>query len=264
MDILQGKEKITFSSVKFGDSKIDFNWVSSFKGFDFDGDGVLDINDCEPFDKTRQDFKPNKLMMADLKKLPILFHSGDLTKTGFPKRVYTIDGYFMDKGTGGKLIKAKSIPVNVKRAIRRFLQVVKERPDVLKSIRQRKTWVIFTIQGENYGFVPLHGRFAVVNLKGKKGIPFGYHTKEGLNAVQESAGTIHHELEHVKQFQTSNPSKWMGVSFKKSKIRRAKQEIEAQKKERREMIRRYRYPTQKKYIQGVRSALLSMDELSRR
>lgn len=277
--MLQTKEKISFPSVNLSHSKINFNskvdinWTSSFKGFDFDGDGVLDVKDCKPFDKKRQHIKPNKLMMAELKKLPILFYGGDLSRTDVPKKIYTIDGYLMD---GGKLTKAKSIPANIKKAIRRFLMVVKERPDVLKTIRQRKTWVVFTTKGDNYGFVPLSGRYAVVNLKGRTGRPFGYHKGKQFDSqenfddfigsdVQEGAGTIHHELEHVKQFQTSSPSKWFGSGKeRKHEAQRTKEERQAHKKERKEQVRRYRYSSQKKHTQGIRSALLSMDELSGR
>ena len=259
---------------KSSNSKVNFNWSIKFKGFDFDRDGLLDFKDCKPFDKKRHHFYPNATLMKELTKLPIFFAGKDEDLYGW-RRLYVIstDEY-------GKLIYVRINPYNkqneevlrvpkrVYDAIQRFFMVVKERPDILKSIKRRKTNVVFTAGSDDpgiYGHVPLHGKYAVVNLSGRKGIPFGYHGEEDFlqSDVQEGAGTVHHELKHIEQHQTMSPSKWMptGGKLKKVDKRNEKVEREAQMAERRETIRRYRYPSKKKMEKAVKEQFFRFDEL---
>jgi len=216
---------------------------------DSDKDGVSDPLDCRPFNPYLQHTRPNKSMKERLRALPIYFSTTEVEGGNRIKVLYSLDGYKLMRN---KKTKADHIPQNVKKAMQRFYSMIKKRPDTVGEMERKAPHVIiFTVKGgqTTTGYVqpmkevePLEEgkregeHKVVVRLTSRQGHPY----RRG--DVEESAGTVHHELEHVRQMKTYEKKPTLYRRMEKGRYSKRRIEVLARESERKAERKRY-YPT---------------------
>lgn len=189
---------------------------------DSDRDGFANIFDCSPFDPRRQDIKPNVMIDEELKKLPIYF-----TTTSNPTNTTPLYHY-----------SDKNIPKKAYLAKMRFLSIVKKRPDVIGEIKRKgPSLVVFTSHGgiaeDALGLAYPDESYVLVRLTGRIGVP--YRRTE----IDEGAGTIIHEMEHIRQFKSYEKKPKLMKKMFKGRYEKRPGEIQADEAERKAFRKRY-------------------------
>jgi len=210
MNLKFGNPNNMLKSVEKQLNALDKNIKRNAYFLDSDGDGYINMIDCRPYDKKRQDIKPNRLMRERIKKLRIAFFKKHDVKKDPALQVLGGEGYTYDE------TYKKDAPKEVKSSRRHFESVAKKRPDVVGAIERGEAPVVVFTDEQAY-FEPTEREAKIRGLKaGKKYKTSGMtypatrsvyvHTghrhpkvtkRQNIDLV---AGTIHHEEEHVKQF----------------------------------------------------------------
>lgn len=132
-------------------------------GFDTDRDGVKDRFDCRPFDPQKQHVTPNKMMMEEIKKLPIYVTDASLQEfekyLDYPRPYREVSQYHVLSRD------AKQKAPVMRRAV---LSIIKRYPNVIGLIKQRKPeYILFTkvvFDPSAVGFTDLETKSIVVQL----------------------------------------------------------------------------------------------------
>ena len=132
-------------------------------GFDTDRDGVKDRFDCRPFDPQKQHVTPNKMMMEEIKKLPIYVTDASIQEfekcSDFKRPYMQVSQYHVLSR------EAKQKAPVMRRAV---LSILKRYPNVIGLIKQRQprhilfTKVVFDLSAR--GFTDLETTDIVVQL----------------------------------------------------------------------------------------------------
>lgn len=200
-------------------------------GFDTDRDGVKDRFDCRPFNPRKQHVTPNKMIMEEIKKLPIYVSDADLQEfekwsgSKYPYR--EVSQYHVLSR------EAKQKAPVMRRAV---LSILKRYPNIIGLIKQRQPrYILFTkvvFDPSARGFTDLETTDIVVQLPSihdiNKADAKAFLENSLLNMPEryarikqerfyrdifqdepeevkrrksrkDMAGTTFHELEHVKQ-----------------------------------------------------------------
>jgi len=210
----------TFKPPKIKTIPIRFN-------FDTDRDGVKDYKDCRPFNTHKQHARPSQTTRKRLEKLPIYFVSNEATPydVAVSKKKYTV--------------RDKKVPKTIHQTRQRFYSVIKKRPDVLGEMeRTTPDAIVFTKRGgqeEGYFLSTDDEELVVSRLSSRTGHP--YREEE----AQESAGTIHHELEHVKQSRRWKGKPKLKKKMTKGSYSKRREEVLAREAEEKAAKARYEY-----------------------
>lgn len=225
MNLRFGNPSNMLKSVEHQLKALDKNIKKNRYFVDTDGDGFINMIDCRPYNPRMQDIKPNIQMRKRLKKLPIFFMEKIGVKEDPAVTVLTTDrAYSYEEAT------KKDAPKKVKSSRRHFESVVKKRPDTVGTMEKtRASAVVFT--DEPIIFTPTEQEAKARGLIAGKDYPsYGttfpvtqsvvVHTghrhptkitkRENIEAV---AGTIHHEHEHVRQFQSGKDLRAINKRF---------------------------------------------------
>jgi hypothetical protein len=249
------------------------SFTKGFKSFtifkDSDNDRVLDIFDCRPRNPKKQHVTPSRTTEARLERLPIYFTTNPAGIHA--DKLYTLQGtvIMLDRATGYKKeYKAEHIPKEIRTAITKFYSMIKKRPDTLGEIERTKPYVVIVSTRSEGGAegLPYLGmthetieekRFQRKKIKGQHAVvikPVGHQgVKYRKEDIEETAGTVHHELEHVKQFR-----RWMGKPklmrrMFKGKVYERKGEQMATKAESKAQKKRYRQQakSREEFLEGI-------------
>ena len=233
--------------------------------FDVDGDGVPNWFDCRPYDARFQHVRPNKTMEARLRKLPIYFTTSRGT---FYEIIHSHTFY---------TLQDKQVPRDVEILRQRFYSMIKKRPDVVGEIERTKPYAIFFTKR---GFEPIHEagysertinqeplaptedkvpgkHLAVIRLTS-----FGRGHAYRRDSLEEGAGTTHHELEHIKQYERWKNKPQLQKRMSKGGYTKRKEEQLACQAEEKAFNKRYSrrsYPSPEAYYAGIRR-ITSFDE----
>lgn len=212
------------------------NW----RFIDFDRDGTPNWKDCKPLNPFLQHVRPSQTMKARLESLPIYFTTSRATEEGIERgrfKVYHISN--------------KTMPKVAEKARQRFYSMIKKRPDVVGEIERKSPGtIVFTIRGgEAEGYT---GEYAagtglvVVRLStGARGIPYRRYD------IEESAGTVIHELEHRRQEEAWKGKPKLQARMMKTVDRgewEAREEEMAREVEERAQRKRYKYPQSEEHV----------------
>ena len=177
---------------------------------DSDRDGFWNLLDCKPYDKYRQDRRPNMLMEKRISALPIFFTSG--TAENFERmHIYHYKSKKMSKGAS----EAKM----------RFESTVKRRPEVIGEIERKKPqYIIVTNKGaesldELGSYHPAYDTVVLRASTGQRG------WKYDKRAKHELAGTAVHELEHVRQQRTYDKRPKIEKKMTKGRYENRREEV---------------------------------------
>ena len=174
---------------------------------DYDKDKIRNWKDCYPFDKTKQDSKPNKLMKARIDKLPIYYTS------------FFSDPY--DPGDIGELPKVK-LSKAPKQVRNKIYSVLKNYPARVRDVERTKTRVLFTDREIPYmGFSSRIRKDIIVGLKSGNKLESFIDVSKAIknpplvlptswSSIKEKdplfyskaslAGTLGEETQHQKQY----------------------------------------------------------------
>jgi hypothetical protein len=212
---------------------------------DLDRDGVPDLFDCDPLDPKKQHIRPSRVMRERLEQLPIYFTGSRLEEGVQSPRYYTIKG---EKVVGGEKVKAKKIPKDVQKARIRFLSAVKKRPEVVGEIERKKPGAVVITTKESqidpgqkgvaytgYDEPPI-----VVRATSERGVPYRWAEQ------QETAGTVIHELEHVRQAKAWRGRPKLEKRMKKGRYSVRREEVLAEEAEEKAYRKRHSGITEKK------------------
>lgn len=221
-----------------------YHW--KFKPMDTDRDGVPDFKDCRPLNPFLQHVTPSQTMQARLAKLPIYF----TTSRGEPYEIY--------EGRNFYTISDRNVPKEIEILRQRFYSMIKKRPDVIGEIERSKPKAVFFTKR---GFEALQEAGYKAELKdssesymvARLSSPGRGHPYR-RDDIEESADTVIHELEHVKQAR-----RWKGKPKlqkrmkKKPRGKQAREEVLAELAGRRAQRKRYsNYPSQEAYYASIR------------
>lgn len=195
---------------------------------DFDKDRVMNIFDCQPFNKMFQDVKPSKLMKARIERLPIFLTARPI-QYNRPERIRKI--YH---------ISEKQIPKQTKQAV---YGLFKKYPETIGEIERKKPRAIVFTSGGIKSEDALSG-FAQISEKGKarEDLPEG----SGFAVIQlehesgkmvsdasreETAKTTIHELEHIRQQYSAEKYPKLAQRYKRGRYTQRLEEVLAREKE---------------------------------
>jgi len=224
-------------TIKIKPIKMHFN-------LDTDKDKVPDWKDCRPFNPFKQHVRPSKTTKKRLEKLPIYFVSHEATpyQLALGRKFYTTQD--------------KKVPKSVQQTRQRFYSAIKKRPDALGEIERAKPHsIVFTKRG-----VERHSK------TGKKSSELGYAKtlidfdtdeekevavvrastggrgqKYTQSDIEDVAGTIHHELEHVKQKRRWKDKPKLQKKMAKGRYEKRREEVLAREAEEKAQMKRYNY-----------------------
>jgi len=155
---------------------------------DWDGDGILNKKDCQPFNVMRQDAKLNILMRQRVEKLPI-FLQKNVTK-----------GQEGNQPSGAEFIHItqKNLTKPAQEAKQYIYRAIKKQPEVLSEIEEKKANIYITTSPIFKNETMLGFATYDPELKEDEVIISKPRT---LQLPQRATRTIFHELKHVEQRQ---------------------------------------------------------------
>jgi len=211
---------------------------------DQDGDFWPNWKDCRPKNPKLQHVRPSQTTRKRLEKLPIFFVSGEpeIGKTryyGVDRKTYTAKG----------VKKTKKVPKEIKKTQQRFYSVIKKRPEVVGEIERKKPGMIIissrTGEKERGYATPTDELEIEDKQKGKGIVAVKLSSDRGKpyrrEAIEDSAGTFIHELEHVRQQKAWKGKPKLQKKMKKGRYTKRKEEVLARKAEEKAEKKRYEH-----------------------
>ena len=197
---------------------------------DSDRDGVANIFDCQPHNKYKQDVKPNVLMMQRLEKLPIFVTTKPVKYDSdrIPRKIYHIT--------------SKEAPKSAKR---RFHSIIKKYPEVVGDIERKKPRAVLVSTGSDTGGGEYGWAMSTSEGQADKGLQSGQGAvivraeniaqakkkKFSRYDIRETAGTMVHELEHVRQKKAWEGKTKLTERMKKGRYSQRREEVLAREAE---------------------------------
>ena len=196
---------------------------------DFDKDGVPNYRDCEPLNPKKHGVEPNILMKKRIEKLPIYVTDMPID----PKDASSDVTEIIQQGWNYPLF-SKEAKKHAPKTRKSVLSILKNFPNLISEIKKKgPKQIIFTSQtapklvnlphpaaGRVYGLACRElGHIAVVYANPSQAAKYfkkhgastssyiGEEIKAKKAPILSQAGTLRHELEHIKQFKKEEKKK---------------------------------------------------------